>query len=248
MPLTSELARTVIHLACHVDGAITEDMAFNNTWSLFSGPADVKAWNSATQTYSTPLYYYKPGTSFDITENPIEVKGLLSVHSGECVAWAKLLQAAALINGAQTDYVYARPDPTTNYTCFLVKNWSAVTSARFYFQSSAFDMAVYPTTGRYGYYGSYGVYGTTNFKNEPTVVGQNTTPDAPSEKVFTNHQFLRYPKSTGTFYDPSYGLTYSSDVDFQNTATLSFGYDRLTSPTLNYMMEVPTSLAIKFSL
>jgi hypothetical protein len=211
--------RTVVHLACSNDGATTTYQAAQNTWALFAGPANV------CKVDGTPLYYYQPGTSFDITENPITVSGLLSIGTSECVGWAHLLQDAWSLNGASSDYNIA--SPTDGYVYFWVKNWGALpTSGIFYFQSTAIDMIPYPSGGAYGY---YDYPPGTNFKNEPSVPGQNSGPNAPSEKVFGNHQFLKY---NGTYYDPSYGLTYADATDFQAQAIAGFGKNTSSTPPL----------------
>ena len=44
----------------------------------------------------------------------------------------------------------------------------------------------------------------------------------PSEKVFSNHQFLLY---NSLYYDPSYGVTYTNPADFQAKAVQAFVSD-----------------------
>jgi hypothetical protein len=221
-PLAVARYHTVVHLACSNVGATDAATAVAKTWELFSS-LDLKTWDGI------PLYYYKPGTTFDLSENPITVGGLLQVHSGECVAWAHMLQDAWTVNGVSSAYTIATSQSTAY---FWVKNWSNLGS-QFYFQSLAHDMIPYPdgNTERYGYYDAGS---GTEFKNEPEIPGQNTGSDAPSEKVFANHQFIKYG---GTYYDPSYGVTYagssaleasisgygnfSSNVDGKRTLTFS---------------------------
>jgi hypothetical protein len=225
--------RTVVHLACSKTGATNADQAVAKTWALFSGPANVCRWDGS------PLYYYKPGTTFDISQNPVTTAGLLKVGSAECFGWAHLLQDAWTLNGVTSQWNEADP---IGYQAFWVKTWTALpTSGDFYFQSTSFDMNPYPRSGsppRPDPYGYYDKPGGTNFKNERTLYGQNSAPGAPAEKVFGNHQFLKY---NGTYYDPSYGVTYTGPADFQSKAVAGFGNQIVPSPS-------PTNLVMSFDI
>lgn len=248
--------RTMVHLACSKDGASTVDQAVSNSWDLIKG-RNVCKWNQATESYDVPLYYYRPGTSFDPSENPVTVGGLLRVTSGECIAWAHLLQDAWTLNGAKENqdapessfYTIAAPNQTL-YRAFWVKDWGKIPASTcfFEFQSSEFDMIPYPPSGQYGYYDDLGI----NLKNERTIPGQNSGGDAPSQKVFGNHQFVKYKKADSTFayYDPSYGVTYNGttkaqcEADFQSKALVGFGKPALLQPSptkLRYIFFTKTA-------
>lgn len=205
--------RTVAHLACSDGGATTPTAAAQRTWGLFSNggtaPTNVKTWDG-----QKALHYYKPGTSFDLAVNPITVAGLLAVGSSECVAWALMLKDCWAINGVPSNYKFIRVKPSVGQL-FWVKDWNK-TSNIFSFQSDQPDMQPPPPDGTYGHYDRPG---GNKFENLRTAPGQNsgTVPQpltgAPSQKAFGNHQFLEL---AGTYYDPSYGLTYASEADFQS--------------------------------
>jgi hypothetical protein len=63
---------------------------------------------------------------------------------------------------------------------------------------------------------AFGTYG--DFVNLSTHQGQNTAP--PLEKVFINHYIVQYGNS---YYDPSYGVTYTSANDFENKSIQGYG-------------------------
>jgi len=63
-----------------------------------------------------------------------------------------------------------------------------------------------PANGLYGDLSSLG-----------TFPGQNSAP--PQEKVFTSHYIVQY---NTTYYDPSYGVTYTSATNFADRAI--YGY------------------------
>jgi hypothetical protein len=103
-PLSSvTLFYTTVYLALYNDGATTPALAVSNTWDMFAGPANVETWDGF------PLYYYKPGSTFALADNAVTVANLLSIRSGECIAWALLLQDAWKVNGVSSGYDTARP-------------------------------------------------------------------------------------------------------------------------------------------
>jgi hypothetical protein len=154
-----------------------------------------------------------------------------------------MLKDAWAINGASSSYNFA----TSNSTGFFwVKNWSNLGSL-FYFQSLVHDMKPWPAsdTQPYGYYDNPP---GTAFQNEPSVPGQNSDnsdwPGAPGEKVFSNHQFLKYD---GVYYDPSYGLKYSNSTDFATKAIAGYG-DFGANVSGKRRMTFSTSGSILFSV
>ncbi len=247
--------RTVVHLACSKDGASTVDQAVANTWDLVKGRSVCK-WNQATESYDIPLYYYKPGTTF--AENFTTIPLLLNnaKNTGQCGAWAKLLQSAWALNGAKQNAnekessFYTEATPKFN-DAFWVTSWGKIPASGclFDFQSPVFDMMPYPPSGQYGYYDTLGI----NMKNEASIPGQNSNADAPSQKVFINHQFIKYTKLDGTFayYDPSYGVTYSGatkadcEADFQSVALVGFGNEATSPPNkLRYTFATKTATVL----
>lgn len=59
------------------------------------------------------------------------------------------------------------------------------------------------------------IYG--DLTSQPTLAGQNTRP--PSEKVFGQHFIVQHGT---TFYDPSYGSTYSNETNFESKAVAGY--------------------------
>jgi hypothetical protein len=56
---------------------------------------------------------------------------------------------------------------------------------------------------------------------QPDLDGQNSSP--PSQKLFLWHAFVAHTTSgTVLYYDPSYGVTYNDEQDFQNKAVAAF--------------------------
>lgn len=207
--------QTVANLACSNTGATDPTSALAKTWALFStagGPANPKTVDGRD------LYYYQPGfTALDNKYNgQVTVEGLLRLGRGQCGAWARLLEAALLCNGVTSVYVTATlTGPGADY--FWVGQWDDVTDGSpFWFQSSAFDMLPTPNGNPLVQAGRYDDPSNRQyFLNKLTFKGQGTGGSAtlcPAQKVFTNHQFLCVG---GTYYDPSYGVTYTGAGNFQ---------------------------------
>jgi hypothetical protein len=181
----STLHHTVAYLACQ-NGGTDPATCLSGTWAGFgtgSGPANVMAWNPATRTYSRPLHYYLGG--FD--DVATDYAGLLASGDGSCTAWAELLAATLLVNNVFTTRV-------------LVVSWGDFGVKELVFN----DPPAYPEYAPYKY--DEGQVDTTPV----ALPGQNTAP--PAEKLFTRHYIARpdpiiHPSLSGTYYDPSYGIT-----------------------------------------
>ncbi len=236
---------TTVDLACFTSGATTAGEALANTWALLSDgsnrPTNFEAWNETAQNWTRKLYYYKAGTSFGANAVGDTASLLQSTDStGQCMTWASLMKDALSLNGVTTIPCVAIPKRNDR---FLVKDWEFGASTNpdpsiwnFLFNNSIYDMTP-PSTG--------GIYG--DLVNSNARPGQNSAP--PSQKVFANHVFLKYIP-TGTFYDPSYGVTYSGESDFQTKALDGFG-DDATPENGKAKMEVihpPQSNEVIFSV
>jgi hypothetical protein len=210
--------RTLVHLACSNTGATTASGAAAKTWELFSeggsSPKNVKTWNDVA------LYYYKPGT-IAVPDNAVcSIATFLQSHTGQCSVWAHLLQDAWSVNGVTSDYVTAT---VSGKTYLFVSDWSALsTTEPFWYQRTQTplnDMWPGPpglnppsVPSPYGYYDNPNA-ATNKFLNLTTLGGQGSGAGAtPSQKIFRNHQFLKF---NGTYYDPSYGVTYANASAFQ---------------------------------
>jgi hypothetical protein len=212
---------TVVHLACSNDGATTAADALVKTWQLFAlpggGPANVVGWNDTTKSWTRRLHYYRPRTTFGQNPWP-DTDDLLNspLDTGQCSTWANLFADAIALNGSSSSHVTAQ---SIRHSFFLVKNWRFAAPAmlgnwRFQFGGFSFDMAD-PVRVVFG-----------ELTNRPTIAGQNSAPVAPSQKVFSNHQFVRCIDAAGTatYYDPSYGVTYADEADFQAKAVAGFAF------------------------
>ncbi|MGD9498172.1 MAG: hypothetical protein AB7Y46_17860 [Armatimonadota bacterium] len=88
-PQCSPRFRTVLYLATQHTGATSEDECVTNTWRSFSsgsGPANVKAWNEASDAYDIDLEYWRNASSDSYTYTT----ALLREHHGNCHAFAHL--------------------------------------------------------------------------------------------------------------------------------------------------------------
>ncbi|MGA2605008.1 MAG: hypothetical protein ABSG14_12340 [Verrucomicrobiia bacterium] len=207
--MTPNLYRTVLHLACSNPGATTSNVAVANTWALFAGPANVTTWNGQT------LYYYEPGHGFAGT--CLDTAQLLTnaSHNGQCGAWAHLFIDSVAVNGAAANWVNIAPVSATDFA-FLITNWSFRAASfsntppytwKLQFATPNMDMVPIPSGNVYGDLTS--LTGTS---------GQNST--TPAEKVFNLHFIVC---CNGTYYDPSYGVTYEDAADFESKAVTGYG-------------------------
>jgi hypothetical protein len=254
--------RTVVHLACSVggatNGATNKDDAVTNTWSMLSGRT-FKTWDDKA------LHYYRKGTTRreNSTEANPSVAWLLRQKTGQCGCWALMFQHALTINGINWESNAQESSFFTTATCqglfdsyFWVKHWDDLPTSDgewLYFQSDAldlndlaksFDMRPPPPDGDYGHYDLHPP--GAKFENMMTgLPGQNSaTNEPPSQKVFTNHQFVKYTKlsSEVVYYDPSYGVTYANAAAFQAQLN-GYGDEPQFFPTTN-----PTRLRLEFKL
>lgn len=223
---------TEVKLAIGSGGATTQTTAFQNTWSQFSGPANVTGWDGRT------LYYYKQGLGF--SECPYDSKGILtsSSGSGQCGSWAYLLQDSLAINGISSSFVTVTP---TAAPWMLVKDWTFSNTPSYPGNAPwIYNLTLVLENG--GCCGMVplpqgSVFG--DLTSSSTIPGQNTAP--PSEKAFNLHFIVKAPPGLsvgGPYFDPSYGVTYSSACDFESKAIA--GYAQQISGTTNFYLEQPT--------
>ncbi|MDR0521521.1 MAG: hypothetical protein LBH00_06675 [Planctomycetaceae bacterium] len=206
--------RTVAHVACAEDGQTNSEAAFGKTWDIFK-TLDVRGWNNSEKKYSRPLYYYKPGTTF--AENSGVFEQFLEEGTGQCGAWRMFLWYASLLNGKELEGEMATSVKNISSLGYfdakeviVVRDWNPQ-SGELIFNSgtTTWNMWPVPPGNQYG-----------SMTNLNTLKGQNSGNSAPQEKVFTLHYILKSTDggTSGTFYDPSYGATYTGPQDFQTKA------------------------------
>ena len=199
---------TALDLAVSSDGATTAADAFQKTWNKFSGPANVKSWDGR------PLYYYPSGAGFTACETNSQRLLTSTTGAGQCGSFASLLRAALDVNGISSNLTGAG---TADGSLMIVKNWgfgpSSLTDAPGWpyrmFLNVGNDFMI-PARDSYG-----------DLANNPGLSGQNSA--TPSEKVFGSHYFVKVdasvaPPGSGPYFDPSYGVWYSTEGDFEAKA------------------------------
>jgi hypothetical protein len=178
-PDTTKLFRTILYLACSNTGGTDTPSCLANTWAAFNGPANVRGWDAAAQSYTRPLHYYFGGFAGIATR----VEGLLATGDGNCNAWAELLHYSLLVNNVAS----ARTTVSSGIE-FGVKNLS---------------FSEPPTLG----FGVYRYARAQIDATVAGIPGQNTA--TPAEKLFGVHWIVHPtdPSVSGVYYDPSYGVT-----------------------------------------
>jgi hypothetical protein len=226
-PETSNLFHTVVHLACSRTGATDTNASLANTWSFFIS-RDVRTWDGRT------LFYYRAGLPFGSTCTTAEDLLKRADGNGQCTAFADLLADSLGANGVPWGAVIVQHIQTNR---FLAKDWvfgtasysnSTPSSAPYIWQlkfaTNAIDMVPVPSGGLYG-----------DLANSTSLAGQNTQP--PAEKVFLFHFVVR-AGSGGTYYDPSYGITYTNALDLESKAIDGYAIDFGDSTSTNKILRV----------
>ena len=251
------LPLTVLALAVGSGGATTPAAAFQNTWSQFSqngGPANVKTWTGS------PLYYYKSGMGFSCATTPIMLITAAD-GDGQCGSFASLFQWALAANGIYSSWVQVKSVDTT---LMLIKDWQAVSQGSQGSPSPPYtwDMAlnssavIFDSTGALTGYdmqpppsaSNPSLYG--DLQTLWALPGQGTAP--PSEKLFTYHFIVKlnnpslappdpvHPSNLeGPYFDPSYGVWYSGNADFESKAL--WGYVQVVTLSDVWWVRSPRS-------
>jgi hypothetical protein len=215
-PLVPELIHTLVHLSCkNADGKAGDtpdgiNQIISSIWSEFT---DL----NVERVDGLQLAYYRTYTCSNVT-----TKLLIKNGEGQCGSWAKLFIDLLKVQGIdQTDdYVIVEPNDGTSQE-FLVKNWS-------FLGSGSSSVPTYP------YLNVYKVpfrleteynFLYEEFTDSDGIAGQGIT--NPSS-IFANHQIV---KIGSVYYDPSYGVTYTSLADMDDRAIA--GYLILATGTLD---------------
>ncbi|MDR0520486.1 MAG: hypothetical protein LBH00_01390, partial [Planctomycetaceae bacterium] len=216
------LYRVVVHTACADDLKTASEDAFLAAWGIVSSK-QVAGWNTATSSFSRPLYYYK----WDVArvDTPLtSFAEFMKKGNGRCGLWADFLWSVAALNGKILEGTSATSNlnfRNTSEPAFLVKDWIFDNPPRqpdeWHIQlasQSGFDMYP-PPNNNYQY---------DEARSLGTLPGQNSGNRSPSEKIFGDHAFAKSVdgNTAGMYFDPSYGSIYQNAVQFQNAAIDAF--------------------------
>lgn len=219
-PIQAEkLYHTVLHLACSKPGAATWNQVVENVWANFSGPGNVKAWNASSRAFDVSLQYYRENI---IQQNAATTtEGLLTEQNGQCFAWMKLFLDCLKIHGEPTSRaIQVNAGADDGDFILIIKNWilaeGSPQPSRINFPTDFPDTSCSNGNAQYG-----------NWISDTGILGQNT--GTPYVKVFGGHAIAQYGS---TYYDPSYGVTYVSEQDFENKSIDGYGVLDVVSPAV----------------
>ena len=198
------LYHTLVHLGCKkAEGLIAEAATISAIWGEFTG-CDVKTWDDIQLTYYGS-YQTQNYTTADLLAN----------HDGQCGAWARFFMDMLKVQDITktNNFVIVEPNAASGANGFIVKDWSFVTGPGISGHPTFpyLNIPGSPLTGPSSY----------NWRSSPEVPevtdstgigGQGTENPA---SLFGNHQIILIG---GTYYDPSYGKTYTGLPDMDNTA------------------------------
>lgn len=170
------------------------------------------------------------------------LRGLIEEGDGQCSSWANFLAACLRVQGLphSINHVWVRPDNPDDRG-FSVKNWSFGPTQRgtsSYPYRNLFRLSGRTVTGQ-EYMGNtfyFWIPTSDDAQDQVGVDGQGKNSNPAS--LFNNHQFLQITSQAGggiSYYDPSYGLTYTSIQHFENIAI--DGLWNMTFPSLNEQVE-----------
>ncbi len=214
---------TVAQLSCtYGNGATTNDAAVPKIFGAFTG-LNVKRADG------TPLAYYGDY----LTQNTTTAE-LLKTAVGQCGAFTSLFLDMLKIQGIQQARNYQIISSKNGADGFLVKSWTfgaAMSSGNPnypYLDYTAMGKdfrsnKLGPGKNANGYQFDFADVTRTPMAADQ-IKGQNN-PDPAAD--FNNHQVALYIDSAGTktYYDPSYGTTYTSLNDFNTKAIAGFFLD-----------------------
>jgi hypothetical protein len=197
------LYHTPLHISTKIAaGKSTETEVFDKIWEEFSDKVVKRVDN-------TPIAYYKDWRPLNDTTREI-----LAFADGNCVGWVALFIDTYKSQGIDYLNEVIEVNPPMGTQGFLVKNWefraaggtSGVPDWPYFFIMGTPDFVLLH---------SY------NFKHTEVtpltgIAGQS---EADPASWFRNHFLV---KIGGTYYDPSYGVTYPSVANFDSTKIAGF--------------------------
>lgn len=235
--------QTALHYATKIPGAKTPAEAVLNTWQMFEGPANIHTWEGE------PLSYYPAGRGFSAlcTRSgkepcPSNSVDLLTTGAGPCGSFSSLLRASFAANGI--DSAIYRVSSKNEDEQMVVKEWDFGTpslcnenqcdSEDFIWKLT---LQVWQSRGSCSMVPSPPSDIYEDLKSIEGIPGQGAK--QPSEKIFKDHYIVRainpgvigvsFPHAGdpwNQYLDPSYGVTYKNERDFESKALA--GYARRT--------------------
>lgn len=203
-------------------------------WNQFEGPAGVHNWQGR------PLSYYPTGTAFGgcaLDETDL----LTGTGAGRCGSFAQLFKSVMEVHGIEVHTIVVEAKDGTR---MLVKNWT-------------YGKPSFPTDPEYKWIlvlvaeptgpgmvppKPGGVYG--DMTSGVGIPGQNSP--TPSEKAHENHAIVLVPAPLATaigapYVDPSYGVTFADESDFETKAIDGYYSAAYGLPPLAYLVKQPVS-------
>jgi hypothetical protein len=217
---------TYVALAVGSGGAANQPAALANTWTQFStgsGPANVLTWDGRA------MFYYSVGFNA-CALNAVAIvqtsgSALFNNASGQCGAFAWLLESALAMNGIHSNWTQVQP---TDGSLMVIKNWSLGTPT-----------LTSPSPWLYNFLLSGGPSSGIDYMDPPPAsygdltnctggsTGCNGLPGQgllfPLEKAFNRHFIVQAPTASGNqYFDPSYGVTYPSAPGFETQSVAGY--------------------------
>jgi hypothetical protein len=213
-PVVSPLYLSIVHIATAGPPAATKEAAADATWAKFgtgTRPANVKGWDGRA------FVYYPAGIGFNGVELD-SMETFLRDMAGRCGMMMKLMLQAMQVNNLDAKGVAVLPQPNcTGEGCapaFLVKNWIFGTPSlthlgltHYKYKMITIDASneLVPAPDPPNGYG--------DLTNATGIPGQNSP--TPSEKTWGDHAIMKVGER---WLDPSYGVVYRDEADFQTKA------------------------------
>jgi hypothetical protein len=242
---TPKTFHTVIHRATQAaNGETTEAGVRTKVWGLFPG-LNVRRLDG------TQLTYYANWLTRNTT-----TATLLKFGDGQCGSWTSLFLDMLKSQGLQyaNDYDVVRGIPDVNAALspagFIVKNWSfvgagtnpdPVTNVRYPYYNTP-RWSVRGDVINFGGGAYFYDWATAEVNDLAGIPGQGTANPA---SMFNNHQVAVIG---GTYYDPSYGVTYANLMGMQTNAIdglFRWGRKPVTGQIIFVFQKTPAALAIR---
>lgn len=222
-PTPPKLFHSLVHLGCNGnDGTTDAGELFNKIWDKFKGLSVSRADGSGLTYYGewiTPHF-----STAGILKDPY--------NSGQCGAWARLLEDTLLAQGISLSQHYVRVKPSAANVKLLVKNWNFNGTGNsgdtdYPYVNIPKEIPVgYNLDPMNGWF-----YRWDQLVEVTDATGVSGQGAANPLSIFENHQLLKVDSEvddavTVGFYDPSYGKFFYSVSDLEDQSIAGYGiYD-----------------------